>query len=162
MQTIQISVLVLLAVAFVIYRQLQARPTGRTAIFYIAGGMIVVGLVSGGLIDPGHVALSVIILLVEAVAAVALGVWRASTVRLWLDDSGAPWSKATGWTLLAWLAAIAVRLGLYFAGNALGLTPSTGGILLFVGLTVGAQSYLVARRGRALAGTDRRPDTVVG
>ncbi|SDG95538.1 hypothetical protein [Nonomuraea jiangxiensis] len=161
MEQLQISLLVLLAIAFVIYRQLQARPTGRPVILITSGVMIVAGLVLGGLFDSRHVAVSVALLLVEAAASVALGMWRASTVRVWLDGSGVAWSKATGWTLVGWLASIATRLVLLYAGNLLGLSPSTGGILLFVGITIGVQSYLVARRGRALASTGRQADTVV-
>ncbi|WP_433439817.1 hypothetical protein [Nonomuraea sp. CA-141351] len=161
MEYMPISLLVLFAVVFVVYRQMQTRPTANRGILYTAGVMIVVGAVTGGLIDSRYLVLSLGLLLVEAVVAVALGVWRAATVRVWLDGSGVAWSRATGWTLLAWLASIATRVGLYFAGQALGLTSSPSGILLFVGLTIGAQAYLVARRGSALTGTGRRPDTVV-
>ncbi|MEO3868347.1 hypothetical protein ABGB18_05900 [Nonomuraea sp. B12E4] len=166
MESLQISLLVLLAVVFVIYRQLQARPTGRPAVFIAPGIMIVAGLIPGllpgGLIDSRHLAASVTLLLVEAAVSAAFGVWRASTVRVWLDGSGVPWSKATGWTLLGWLASIAARFALLYVGTLLGLAPTAGSILLFVGITIGVQSYLVARRGRALAGTGRRADTVVG
>ncbi|MBF8192293.1 hypothetical protein ITP53_42750 [Nonomuraea sp. K274] len=161
MEPIQISLLILLVTAFVIYRQLRVRPTAGSAVLYTAAIMIGIGVVSGGLIDDRHLAVSVAMLLVEAGSAVALGAWRAATVRVWMDDSGVTWSKATGWTMLVWLASIASRVGLYFAGDYLGLTLSTGGILLFVGLTLGAQSYLVARRGRALTGAARRPDNFV-
>ncbi|MEV1169559.1 hypothetical protein [Nonomuraea sp. NPDC049784] len=161
MDYMPMSLVVLFAVIFVVYRQMKTRPTAKRGILYTAAVMIVVGVVTGGLIDGRHLALSLGLLVVEAVVAVALGVWRAATVRVWLDDSGIAWSRATGWTLLAWLASIATRVGLYFAGQALGLTSSPSGVLLFVGLTIGAQAYLVARRGRALTGTGRQPDTVV-
>ncbi|MDX3107884.1 hypothetical protein ACIBO5_31770 [Nonomuraea angiospora] len=162
MEPILISPLIIIAVVFVVYRQMQSRPTAKRGILYTATAMIVVGIASGGAIDPRHLAFSLCLVLVEAVIAVALGVWRATTVRVWLDDSGVSWSRATAWTMLVWLASIAIRVGLYFAGGALGLELSTGGILLFVGLTIGAQAYVVARRGRALSSMDRRPDTVVG
>ncbi|TDD46091.1 hypothetical protein E1286_22070 [Nonomuraea terrae] len=160
MQTTEISLLVLLAVAFVIYRQFRTRPAGRLGVLCTAGAMIVAGVVMGGLLDPVHPALSLALFAVEAFGAVALGVWRAATARVWLDDSGVAWARGTGWTLVAWVASIAVRLGLYAAGQWLGLAPSAGGILLFVGLTIGVQAYLVARRGRALISMDGRPDTV--
>jgi hypothetical protein len=161
-EPILISLLILIAVVFVVYRQMQTRPTAKRGILYTAAAMIIVGIASGGAIDPRHLALSLGLVLVEAVIAVALGVWRATTVRVWLDDSGVSWSRATAWTMLVWLASVAIRVGMYFAGGALGLDLSTGGILLFIGLTIGAQSYVVARRGRALSSMDRRPDTVVG
>ncbi|KAB8195758.1 hypothetical protein FH608_009605 [Nonomuraea phyllanthi] len=153
MEAIQISVLSVLAVIFIVYRQMRTRPTARPGILYVGGAMIILGLITGGLIEPGQLALSIGLLVVEAAIAVGLGAWRATTVRVWLDASGVAWSKATGLTMLAWVLSVAARAGLYFAGTALGLTPSTSGILLFAGLTVAAQSYLVARRGRALTGT---------
>ncbi|MET7329953.1 hypothetical protein [Nonomuraea sp. NPDC005650] len=162
MEPILISFLIPLAVVFVVYRQMQTRPTERRGILYTAAAMIVIGIASGGVVDSRHLVLSLCLALVEAVIAVALGVWRATTVRVWLDDSGVSWSRATGWTMLVWLVSVAVRVGLYFAGAALGLELSTSGVLLFVGLTIGAQSYVAARRGRALSSTVRRPDTVVG
>ncbi|MFC5825426.1 hypothetical protein [Nonomuraea insulae] len=162
MDTVQISLLVLLAVVFVVYRQMRTRQTEGMGNLITAAAMVVLGLASGGLFDTGHLALSVTLFAVEVVAAVALGVWRARTVRVWLDGSGVAWSKATGWTLLAWLASMATRVALYFAGAALGLTAATSSVLLFLGLTIGIQSYLVAGRGRALTGSRRRPDTFVG
>ncbi|GAA3624185.1 hypothetical protein GCM10022419_132280 [Nonomuraea rosea] len=159
MEPIQIAVLVLFALVIVIYRQSQARPTARSGMLYTSGAVIAVGVVSGGLIDTRHLALSAALFLVEAATAVALGAWRATTVRVWVDSSGVALSKATLWTLLAWLASMAVRVGLYVAGNSLGLILSTGGIMVFIGLTLGTQAYLIARRGRALTGTGKRADS---
>lgn len=157
------TVLVLLATAFVIFRQLATRQVGRLMAFIVPGVMIAAGVAAGGLVDPAHAALSLALLAVELVAAVAFGAVRAATVRVWHDASGTAWSKATGLTLLAWLASIAVRVALYAAGTALGLALSTGSILLFVGLSLGAQAYLTVRRARVLLAADgRRTDTFVG
>ncbi|MFC4112932.1 hypothetical protein [Nonomuraea zeae] len=159
MEPIQIAALAVVALAVVIYRQLQTRPTAGSGVLYTSAAMIVGGVVAGGLIDTRHLALSAALLLAEAVAAVGLGMWRASTVRVWVDSSGVALSKATLWTLLVWLASVAVRIGLYAAGQSLGLSLSTGGVLVYVGLTLGAQAYLIARRGRALTGTEQRADS---
>jgi len=157
------TVLILLATAFVIFRQMATRRVGRPAALIVPAVMIVAGVASGGVLDTRHVTLSLALLAVEAVAAVAFGAVRAATVRIWQDASGVVWSKATGWTLLAWLASIAMRVGLFAIGGALGLTLTPGGILPFLGLSLGAQAYLVARRARtAIAGSDTRTDTFVG
>ncbi|MEU8355067.1 hypothetical protein AB0C27_03550 [Nonomuraea sp. NPDC048882] len=153
MNTVEISLLVLLALLLSVYRQTRTRPASRmTGTLVTAAALVVLGVNSGGLLDTGQPALSLALFAVEAVAAVALGAWRASSVRVWLDDAGIAWSKGTAGTMLAWLASIAIRVGLYFAGTAAGLSVSTGGALLFLGLTLGTQAYLVARRGRALIG----------
>jgi hypothetical protein len=162
MEPIQTVFLVLLVAVFVVYRQMRTRPTASRGVLYTSAIMVVVGVAGGGLIDGRHLTISLALLVVEVVAALALGAVRAATVRVWRDASGVAWSKATGWTALAWLASVAVRVGMYFASVALGLTVSTTSILLFMGLTIGAQALLVDRRGRALSGTARRADTVLG
>ncbi|MCK2219898.1 hypothetical protein MF672_039800 [Actinomadura sp. ATCC 31491] len=160
MEILQILV-PLLVIALFIYRQTKTYRTDRPSALYVAGAMIVLSFVAGGLVDPAHLALSLALLVAEVVSALGLAAWRAATVRVWLDGEGTAWTKATGWTLLAWLVSIAVRAGLYFAGDSLGVTVSTGGLLLFVGLTLGAQAYLIIRRGRLLTGATARPGTVV-
>ncbi|MEU7828067.1 MULTISPECIES: hypothetical protein [unclassified Nonomuraea] len=155
------ALLIPAAVIFVVYRQMMTRPTARNGIVYVSAALVALGLLTGGLIDTAQLALSLALVVVEAIAAVVFGAVRAATVRVWMDEAGVTWSKATPLTLLAWLASVASRVGLYFAGTALGLNVSTSGILFFVGLTIGAQALLVARRGRALSGTTVRADSFV-
>ncbi|MFG1964485.1 hypothetical protein [Nonomuraea sp. NPDC049028] len=155
------ALLIPAVVIFVVYRQMMTRPTARNGIVYVSAALVALGLFTGGLIDSGHLALSLALGIVEAIAAVVFGAVRAATVRVWMDEAGVTWSKATPLTLLAWLASIASRVGLYFAGTALGLTLSTSGVLFFVGLTIGTQALLVARRGRALSDTTVRADNFV-
>ncbi|MFI7151109.1 hypothetical protein ACIBO2_39845 [Nonomuraea sp. NPDC050022] len=155
------ALLIPAVVIFVVYRQMMTRPTARNGIVYVSAALVALGLLTGGLIDTTHLALSLALVAVEAIAAVVFGAVRAATVRVWMDEAGVTWSKATPLTLLAWLASVASRVGLYFAGTALGLGVSTSGILFFVGLTIGAQALLVARRGRALSGTTVRADNFV-
>ncbi|MEU7740438.1 hypothetical protein [Nonomuraea sp. NPDC049158] len=155
------ALLIPAVIIFVVYRQMMTRPTARNGIVYVSAALVALGLLTGGLIDTAQLALSLALVAVEAIAAVVFGAVRAATVRVWMDEAGVTWSKATPLTLLAWLASVASRVGLYFAGTALGLGVSTSGILFFVGLTIGAQALLVARRGRALSGTTLRADNFV-
>ena len=161
MDPTQTALLSLAVVVFVVYRQMMTRPTARNGIVYVSAALIVLGVFTGGLIDGDHLAVSLALGVVEAIAAVAFGAIRAATVRVWMDEAGVTWSKATPWTVLAWLASVASRVGLYFAGAALALPVSTSGILFFVGLTIGTQALLVARRGRALSATTVRADSFV-
>lgn len=156
MNSVETGLLILLVLAFVIYRQFKTRPADRSSIFYISAVVIVIGLVSGGLFDPDHFALSLAFLAAEAVAGVGLGILRAMTVHIWADAQGVAWSKGTVWTLLAWLASIAVRVIEQVAGTSMGLTVTTGGILIFVGLTLATQALVVSRRVRALPGSAAR------
>ncbi|MFI6600416.1 hypothetical protein ACIBHX_29585 [Nonomuraea sp. NPDC050536] len=161
MDTALATALIPLAALFIVYRQMMTRPTERPGILYVALALVVLGLAKGGIVDSGHLTLSVALVAVEVVCAVAFGMIRAATVRVWRDAAGVTWSKATGWTLLAWVVSIATRVGLYFVGAAFGLALSTGSLLLFIGLTIGVQSLLVTRRGRMLAGTPQRASSLV-
>ncbi|MEV4802222.1 hypothetical protein AB0K18_19590 [Nonomuraea sp. NPDC049421] len=156
MNSVETGLLILLVLAFVIYRQFKTRPADRSSVLYISAVMIVIGLVSGGLFDPHHFALSLAFLAAEAVTGVGLGILRAMTVHIWTDAQGVAWSKGTVWTLLAWLASIAVRVIEQVAGTSMGLTVTTGGILIFVGLTLATQALVVSRRVRALPGSAAR------
>ncbi|MEV5324894.1 hypothetical protein AB0K67_12125 [Nonomuraea sp. NPDC052634] len=152
--------LIVLVLAYAIYRQFKTRPADRSAVLYISLALIVFGLVSGGVLDSDYLGPSVFMLAIEVVTAVGLGVLRAMTVRIWADAKGVAWSKGTGWTLLAWLASIAVRVAEQFAGSAMGLTVAAGGIMVFVGLTLATQSLVVSSRGRALFGSGTGSYTV--
>ncbi|MBT2229519.1 hypothetical protein [Nonomuraea sp. NEAU-A123] len=161
MEPTQSALLILAAAVFIVYRQMKTRPTARNGIVYVSAALIVLGIFTGGLIDGDHLALSLALGAMEAVAAVVFGAIRAATVRVWMDEAGVTWSKATPLTVLAWLASLASRVGLYFAGAALGLPVTTSGLLFFIGLTIGTQALLVARRGRALSATTVRADNFV-
>lgn len=145
--------LIVVVLAYAIYRQFKTRPAHRSAVLYISLALIVYGVAAGGVLDNDHLGASVFMLAVEVVTAVGLGILRAMTVRIWADDKGAAWSKGTGWTLLAWLGSIAVRVAEQLAGGAMGLTVAVGGIMVFVGLTLATQSLVVSARARALSGS---------
>ncbi|GLW06861.1 hypothetical protein Misp01_19910 [Microtetraspora sp. NBRC 13810] len=143
-------VLVLAAVVFVLYRQMRVRTVNAPGMRVVALAMIAIGLTSGGVIDPAHVALSVVLLAVECVAAVGFGAVRAATIRIWRDEAGVLWSQGTAWTLAGWAGSFLTRLALLGVAHVLGLVTAPTSILLFVGMTIGAQALLVARRARAL------------
>ncbi|MFF0311696.1 hypothetical protein ACFYSC_30025 [Streptosporangium sp. NPDC004379] len=144
------AAVIVLVIAFVLYRQMMTRVATRTGLLWLALFMMVAGAASGGLVDPRRLPLSLLLLAVDVACAVAFGVLRASTVRVWRDGKGTPWSKGTRWTLLGWLASAVARVALLGAGHALGLASAPTAILFFMGVTIGVQSLLVARRARAL------------
>ncbi|MBP2704785.1 hypothetical protein JOL79_13275 [Microbispora sp. RL4-1S] len=143
-------VLIVAAVAFVIYRQTATRPTERRGALYVCAAMVLYSIAGGGLVDPRHTALSVGLLAAELILAVALGAVRALTVRVWRDETGVAWARGTAWTFAAWAGSIAARVVLYALGQAAGVNQPTNALFFFVGITLGTQALLVARRGRAL------------
>jgi hypothetical protein len=148
------NVLIALAVlGLVLYRQLRARPVGERRLYTIPAVLAVIGVAQGGLLDDAHPALSVALLAGELVAAVAFGVLRAVTVRLWRESDGELWRRGTGWTLAAWLVSILSRVGFLAAGHALGLKLGSNLFLVFLALTLIVQNLLVVWRGRRITGT---------
>ncbi|GAA2126385.1 hypothetical protein [Actinomadura napierensis] len=145
------NVLIALAVlALVLYRQLRSRPVGERRLYTLPAVLAVIGVAQGGLLDQAHAGLSVALLAVEAVTAVAFGALRAVTVRLWRADDGELWRRGTAWTLAAWLVSILSRVGFLAAGHALGLKVGSSVFLVFLALTLIVQNLLVAWRGRRL------------
>ncbi|WP_433463049.1 hypothetical protein [Spirillospora sp. CA-128828] len=145
------NVLIALAVlALVLYRQLRSSPLDERRMYTVPLVLAVVGAAQGGLVDKVHPALSVALLAGEAVAAVGLGALRAITVRLWREDDGRLWRRGTGWTLAAWLTSLAIRAAFIGAGYAAGIKVATGGVLLFLSVTLLVQNLVVGLRARRL------------
>ncbi|MER7133967.1 hypothetical protein [Streptosporangium saharense] len=154
MEPLQTAVFSLVVLAFVVYRQMRTRPALGRGLLVFGLVLTVVGVYGGGPFDMGLSVLGGAVVAVEVAMALAFGALRARTVRVWRDADGVAWSRGTGWTLLAWLVSFAARAALFAAGSALGLTSRPTAALVFAGLTVAAQAVLVARRGRALTGTE--------
>ncbi|GLX04106.1 hypothetical protein Misp03_10330 [Microbispora sp. NBRC 16548] len=150
METTQIVALALAVVAFVIYRQMRPRPVARPVGLIIAAVMVLAGLGGGGLVDPRHTALSLAVLVAELLVAAGLGVLRAMTTRVWRDQHGVAWSQGGVATLIAWVGSVAVRVAMIALTSLLGLASSQTSVLLFVGVTLGVQFLVVARRASAL------------
>ncbi|MDL4775126.1 MULTISPECIES: hypothetical protein [Thermomonosporaceae] len=151
MNTLDSVLLAIAVLALVLYRQLRTRRLDEGRLYVLPVFLGVVGLFQGSLVDKVHPALSIGLLAVEAVAALALGGLRAVTVRIWRDERGVLWKRGNGWTAGAWLLSIAVRAGMIGAGYAAGIVPGAGGVLLFLGLTLLAQNLLVGWRARRLS-----------
>ncbi|MFD0684908.1 hypothetical protein [Actinomadura fibrosa] len=160
MNTLDDVLLAIAVLAFVLHRQMRARPLDERSLATIPIVMIIIGAAQGGLADAAHPAVSVALLAAEAVAAVALGVWRAATVHLWRGPGGALWRRGTAWTAAAWTASIAIRAALIGAGYAAGVHPAAGAVLVFLGLTLLVQNLAVGLRARRMPATVPVPAAV--
>jgi len=152
METTQIVVISLAVVAFVIYRQMRPRPVARPVGLIIAAVMVLAGVSGGGLVDARHTSLSIAVLVAELLVAAGLGVLRAMTTRVWRDQQGVAWSQGGVATLVAWVGSVAVRVAMMALTSFLGIASSQSSALLFVGVTLGVQFLIVARRANALPG----------
>ncbi|TQS23904.1 hypothetical protein [Microbispora hainanensis] len=152
METTQIILIALAVVAIVIYRQMRPKPVARPLGVIIPVVMVLIGVSGGGLVDARHTSLSVAVLVVELLVAAGLGVLRAMTTRVWRDQQGVAWSQGGVPTLVAWVGSIAVRVAMMALTSFLGIASSQNSILLFIGVTLGVQFLVVARRANALPG----------
>jgi hypothetical protein len=152
MDQIQTALLVVALVAFVLYKQLQTRQVSAERAYTLPGIMMIIGVVQGGLYDRTHPAASVALLAAGVVSALGLGAVRATTMKIWQDERGARWRRGTPLTLAAWVLSVAVRVGLIGIGYWAGMKAETGGLLLFLGLTLLAQNAVVAWRAQRLTG----------
>lgn len=150
LEQIGIGIVVL---ALVVYRQMRLRPvTGRTVVlpFILLGYGIYSAYFATdatGLLDHARIAMSAAILVTGLLLDVTLGIWRATTMRVWRDEQDVLWRKGTTLTVLAWLVSIGTRLGVgvgiaYLAH----VHEPTAVLLLGAGVTLVTQNLVVAHR----------------
>lgn len=135
----------LVVFAFILYRQVQVRVV--TTRLTLPAVLTLAGLASlGGMnqkaLAPQDIAILVVLLGIDAIG---LGAARAYTVRLWHE--GTRWVRQGTWaTVGLWLIGTGIHMGV---DNALGF--GTASVLLYLGVTYGAQRLVVQRRIRQLA-----------
>ena len=143
-QTTVLSIVISLAVlAFLMYRQLQVRPVRTT--FALPVVLIIVGVASlsgggpNGLGSAGRVAILVALLVGDAAG---LGAVRALTVRLWRNGD-VVLRQGTWVTMALWIVGVAIHA---LVGALANISDST--LLLYMGITLGAQQLVVQARAR--------------
>ncbi|WP_328605867.1 hypothetical protein OG943_38690 [Amycolatopsis sp. NBC_00345] len=147
----------LVVLAWLLSRQVQkrlVREDRKPTVVLILGVLGVVSLAAffkGG--SPSGTAIA--LLAGSLLVAVLFGVVRAYTVRLWRAD-GQLWRQGTWLTVVLWIAAIAIHLGLDFVIDANSPVKGLGNasILLYLAVTLGAQRLVVQQRA------NRQPQTV--
>ncbi|MEV5572923.1 hypothetical protein AB0L06_22995 [Spirillospora sp. NPDC052269] len=142
--------IVLLVLGLVLLRQLTPRRIKEAKMYTLPVILVVMGVVQGGLVDRAHEALSIGLLAVEAVVGLLLGAMRATTMRLWREPDGSLWQRGGGLTIVAWIASIAVRIGLIGIAYAVGVHTGSGNLIAFLGLSLLAQYAILAMRSRSL------------
>jgi hypothetical protein len=143
-------IIALAVIAWVVSRQLSTQPVDERKMYVLPLILAAAGISQAGLIDPHHQALGTGLLAVESVVALGLGLLRAATVRIWRDESGMLWRRGTWLTAGAWLLSLTARIALMGAGYVLGVKSGSGGVLLFLGISLLAQNAIVAWRARSL------------
>jgi hypothetical protein len=140
----------ILVLAFVIYRQLIARPVRDNFRLPLLLGII--GLIE--LIDflkQHHTSTNLITLgLVGSLVLAALfGAARALTTKVWVDNSGVAWRKGNVLTAVLWVLSLAAHLGydqLVYSRSSLGEVT----ILLYLAVSFAVQRVILQARADRL------------
>jgi hypothetical protein len=149
-------VLIASLVVFVIARRFAGSPV-RAQSFLIPAGLAAYGLIQ---LRGAHIGVTDLgFLVVEAVLALAIGAARGTTIRLYVRD-GVLWQRYQLMTLVAWVGAIALRVGLTVVGHLAGVHVVSASLLLVLGLNFLGEALVVARRAQPRSLPERRPASV--
>lgn len=138
--------------AFLIYRQVIARRL-TAAGFRISLILAVVGIFeTAQFLQKHHTGvLTFAALAGSLVLAIAFGVARAATVRIWQQD-GSAWVQGTWVTGLLWAAALAAHLGYDFLLDSHHGTNGIGNatILLYLAVSLAVQRLVMMQRAQRM------------
>lgn len=143
--------LIVVAVIVVIARQFRASriDTGRRW-WLLPVVLAVVALREPGLVDAHHPTASVALLTTELITGLAIGAGWAWTSRIWTEQDGTLWSRSTKASGAVWGVGIALRVGLFALGAALGVRQDSAALLLALAATLLVRSGTLAWRAHSL------------
>ncbi|MGW7820907.1 DUF1453 domain-containing protein [Streptomyces puniciscabiei] len=158
-----VNVLVIVAVAaIVIARQFRARAINTDRRWWLIPVVLaVVALREPGILDAHHRAGSAVLLVVELVIGVATGAGWAWTTRIWTEPDGVVWTKSTRASVAVWIVGIALRIGIYALGAALGLHQDSSALMCALAVTLLVRGGILVWRAQSL-GTGNHPAPAYG
>ncbi|MFJ5838463.1 DUF1453 domain-containing protein [Streptomyces shenzhenensis] len=147
-----VNALVIVAVvALVLVRQFRARPIDTDRRWWILPViLVVVALHEPGIIDAHHRTESVALLGAELLIGLAMGAGWAWTTRVWTESDGVVWTKSTKASVAVWVVGIALRVGLFGLGAALGIHQDSSALLLAFAGTLVVRSGILVWRAQSL------------
>ncbi|MFG2843283.1 DUF1453 domain-containing protein [Kitasatospora sp. NPDC048296] len=146
------NLLVIAAVTvLVVQRQMRVQRLDTERRFWLLPLILgVLALRDPQIIDHQHAALSAALLAAGMVAVLAMGTVWGWTVRIWRAADGTVLLKGTKTTLAAWGGMIAIRIGLYALGSALGVHQAGSTLMLGMAVLLLVRSLVVNFRARTL------------
>jgi drug/metabolite transporter (DMT)-like permease len=140
----------LVVLAWLLWRQVQVRELRHDRGYTLPLVLCVAGIAQIVQYDHKHplAGTGIALLVLSIVVAAAFAVWRATTVRVWLDG-GQLMRQGTWVTIVLWLVAIGVHLG----GDHL-IAPHDAdrlgsvSLLLYLGVSLGVQRFALGERAR--------------
>ncbi|MGW2418315.1 DUF1453 domain-containing protein [Streptomyces sp. NPDC001709] len=148
-----VNALVIVAVAaVVIARQFRARAINTDRRWWLLPVILaVVALREPGILDAHHRAGSAVLLAVEMVLGVVTGAGWAWTTRIWTESDGVVWTKSTKASVAVWIVGIALRIGVYAVGAALGLHQDSSALMIGLAATLLVRSGILVWRAQSSA-----------
>jgi hypothetical protein len=151
LSSLPIIALLVVGAALVIVRQFQNRPLRAPLLLGAPVGLLILGLRP---LSSLHRSASLDALLVVNVAfALALGVWRGLSFRVWAAPDGERRRQGTRLTFVLWVASILARGGLTVMGRVAGAGKGASyqELPFMLGATLLAQAAVILWRARQLA-----------
>ncbi|MET7687099.1 DUF1453 domain-containing protein [Streptomyces sp. NPDC005483] len=145
------ALLIVVAVVVVLARQFRASRIDPDRRWWLLPAVLaVVALREPGLVDAHHRTASVTLLTAELLTGLVIGAGWAWTSRIWTEPDGAVWSRSTKASGAVWAVGIALRLGLFALGAAIGVHQSSSALLLGLAATLFVRSGFLVRRAHFL------------
>jgi len=141
-------------VVLVVVRQFRAQQIGAGRRWWLLPVILaVVALREPGIVDAHHRTESVVLLGTELLIGLATGAGWAWTTRIWVEPDGTVWSKSTKASVTVWVVGIALRVGLFALGAALGVHQDSSALLVALAATLLVRSGTLVWRAQSVAPT---------
>jgi hypothetical protein len=156
------ALMIVAVVAVVIVRQFRARAIDTDRRWWLLPVILaVVALREPGILDTHHRAGSAVLLAVELLTGLATGAGWAWTTRVWTAPDGLVWTKSTKASVAVWVGGIALRIGVYAVGSALGVHQDSAALMLGLAGTLLVRGAILVWRAQSL-GVMSRPAPAYG
>ncbi|MEU7300297.1 DUF1453 domain-containing protein [Streptomyces sp. NPDC007206] len=151
-----VNALLIVAVAvIVIVRQFRARAINTDRRWWLIPVVLVlVALREPGILDAHHRTESALLLVVELIIGAATGAGWAWTTRIWREPDGVVWTKSTKASVAVWIVGIALRIGIYGIGSALGLHQDSSALMIALASTLLVRGGILVWRAQSLGAED--------
>ncbi|WP_113718225.1 hypothetical protein [Arthrobacter dokdonensis] len=138
-------------IAFILYRQMSAQPVKGLRLVVLPAALALFGLVQLARQPLATGVGGVVVLAVGLAIALAVGLWRGKTFRVWVE-AGRLMAKGTAMTLVTWAVLIVVRLPFALLGLAADRPQGfvVGELLLALAATFAAQNAVIWGRANRL------------
>jgi hypothetical protein len=143
------ALLIVVAVVVVTARQFRASRIDTDRRWWLLPAVLaVMALREPGLVDADHRTASVTLLIAELLTGLAIGAGWAWTSRIWTEPDGSVWSRSTKASGAVWAVGIALRVGLFALGAAIGVHQDSSAVLLALAATLLVRSGTLAWRAQ--------------